>query len=225
MQFVKINDEFEIGKYPVTNAQYRDFCINTNRQYPKLIAEHVQNTPLLPVDDSPFWLHPVVHVSYHDATAFCEHYGYVLPTEKQWYLAAAGKEERKYPWGNNWDIGCCNSRESRIYTTSPIGTFPRGNTPEGVCDMAGNVWEWTSTAHEYGGFVLRGGSWGCYLDLAACAFRGDYLPDYHDFNSGFRCCHIVKPKSRQISLSDIKNVELQSGEVISYQNLQLVTKE
>ncbi len=187
MEFVKINEDFEIGKYLVTNREYKAFCDETGREYPRLLKQKAK----LPVDSieyQTFCLHPVTYVTYHDAFAFCEYYGYSLPTEEQWYLAAAGIEKRKYAWGNTWAEGYCNTWESGINTTTPVGSFPRGHTPEGVCDLTGNVWEWTRSEDESekGKFVLRGGSWNYNAVNAACAYRFHYNPIIH-YNIGFRC--------------------------------------
>jgi formylglycine-generating enzyme required for sulfatase activity len=69
---------------------------------------------------------------------------YRLPDEYEWQAAAAGFENREYPWGK-WAKDRCNVDETKIGKTSPIGIFQKGNTPEGVADLSGNVWEWTST--------------------------------------------------------------------------------
>ena len=184
MEFVKINDELLMGKYPVTNFEYLLFCQQTNRSFPALIAKNSS----LPLSDS-FWQHPGVYVTAYDALDFCKHYGFSLPTSEEWYLAAAGKEKRKYPWGELFDVKKCNTYESEIKTTTPVGQYPEGATPEGCFDMAGNVWEWAVSEHEKyrGRFVLRGGSF-FYSDLAACAVRYQYfrVTRYNDI--GFRCC-------------------------------------
>jgi formylglycine-generating enzyme required for sulfatase activity len=75
---------------------------------------------------------------------------YRLPDENEWEAAAAGKEGREYPWGNGWKESCCNSEESKIGKTSSVGIFKIGETPEGIADMAGNVWEWTASDYHLG---------------------------------------------------------------------------
>jgi iron(II)-dependent oxidoreductase len=65
--------------------------------------------------------------------------------------------------------------------------FLKGDTPEGVSDMAGNVWEWTASEYDEDEMVLRGGSWGSLRDDARCAFRSRYHPDGRNLSIGFRC--------------------------------------
>ena len=102
--------------------------------------------------------HPVVQVCWHDARAFCEWlnqthandlpegYGYRLPTEAEWEKAARGTDGRKWPWGDQFDAHLCNSRDGGACQTRPIGSYSsQGESPHGVADMSGNVWEWTLT--------------------------------------------------------------------------------
>ncbi len=182
MEFVKINNELLMGKYPVTNLEYLRFCQETSHLLPKLIAENRS----LPLSDS-FWQHPVVYVTAYDALAFCKHHGFSLPTSEEWYLAAAGTEKRKYPWGDIFDAKKCNVYESGIKNTTPVGHYPEGATPEGCFDMAGNVLEWTLDPSNTS-YYLCGGSWYFNSDFAACAYRFLNDPDFHNFVIGFRCC-------------------------------------
>ena len=71
---------------------------------------------------------------------------YGLPSEIQWEAAAAGKEGKgDYPWRGYWAEDHCNSRAAGLGKTSVVGVFTKGDTPESVVDLSGNVWEWMGT--------------------------------------------------------------------------------
>ena len=103
-----------------------------------------------------------------------------LPTEWEWQWAAQGPDGRAYPWGKDFDAGRCNTTESGIGMTTPVGSYAQGASPYGVLDMAGNVWEWCLNEQDKptdtglagsAGRVVRGGSWGYYRRSARCASR------------------------------------------------------
>lgn len=150
--------------------------------------------------------YPVVGVSWYEAVAFCRWLSDItgenvlLPTEQHWQRAAQGNEGRTYPWGNEWDRNCCNNNveDKGSGQTTPVTHYEgKGDSPFGVVDMAGNVWEWCLTDYETGsqeinisvnGRVLRGGSW-CVNGTVnfRAAFRYWDHPYDRNVDNGFRC--------------------------------------
>lgn len=147
---------FYIDKYPVTNRQYTGF---------------LEATAYLPEDTVNFlkhWVkgtipagmenHPVVYISLEDARAYATWAGKRLPTEVEWQYAAQGREDRIWPWGNEFDSTRCNNASGK---TSSVDDFPRGKSPFGVMDLTGNVWQLTSDVYNNGTYyfvIMKGGS-------------------------------------------------------------------
>ncbi len=143
---------------------------------------------------------PVVGVSWYAAQAYCfwisllESNGentalYRLPTEKEWEYAAGGKENRVYPWGSAEPSTRHANYNNNEGATTPVGRYPEGATPEGLHDMAGNVWEWTDDWYneENGWRAIRGSAY--YSDKAdalRCSSRNYYYPRISFFSVGFR---------------------------------------
>jgi formylglycine-generating enzyme required for sulfatase activity len=100
--------------------------------------------------------HPVVHVSLSDAVAYCRAQGKRLPSEDEWEYGARGSERSTFPWGESWSP---DRAVWRTDGTRPVGSIPDGATPGGLQDMAGNVWEWTSTETARQTAIVKGGSW------------------------------------------------------------------
>ena len=177
-----INKAYKIGKYPVTNEQYKKF-IDANPEY-RVPAHWNKSQHTYPAGKGN---HPVANVSWHDAQAFCQWNGCRLPTEVEWEKAARGTDGRTYPWGENWvQRNFCNSREAGIWDTTPVDDYSKGVSPYGVWDMSGNVWEWTASQHG-SSYVLRGGSWDVDGYYVRSAVRLGFNPDDTGSNDGFRC--------------------------------------
>ena len=150
-------------------------------------------------------IQPVVGVSWYEAKAYCEWLTRQLqaegravqarlPTLAEWQQAAG---DGLYPWGPSFHPTCANSAESALRQTTPVTMYPQGCTPQGVWDMAGNVWEWTGDKHSDGStpwYNLAGGSWFNSAARIGSAARYWSDPGYGDSDDGFRI--LVVPVSR-----------------------------
>jgi formylglycine-generating enzyme required for sulfatase activity len=151
--------------------------------------------------------HPVVLVTWFGARAYCDFYGWRLPTEIEWEKAARGTEGRPYPWGDEISRNNANYYSSHDLfekiagkggDTTPVG-FYNGNTyddyetldspsPYGLYDMAGNVEQWTGNVYENQHYrYLRGGSKASYAYNLRVWTRNNAGPDYYSISIGFRC--------------------------------------
>jgi len=201
LQQVVFVDTCYISKYPITNAQYKYFIEDEGHPSP---ADWTggRNYPAWKAD------HPVVAVSWHDARAYCAWlsrktgFAFRLPTEAEWEKAAQGPDRRTYPWGDSWNKYHCACAEREDSDTVHVGRdSPEGDSRFGVSDMAGNVWEWTSSLLKdlpydpsdgredpkaQGDRVLRGGSFKDGREQVSCAHRIHNQPEATGEEIGFR---------------------------------------
>ncbi|APE30322.1 hypothetical protein BOX17_04750 [Halomonas aestuarii] len=160
---------------------------------------------------------PVVHVSWHEAEAWCRWAGRRLPSEAEWEVAASrapsagGKSlapgKRRFPWGEATPDGGLANLDGWRLGPLDVAALPEGDSPFGCRQMLGNVWEWTASPfapfpgftpelyRDYsapwfreGRYVLRGGAWATRSRLAHTTYRNFFTPDRHDVLAGFRTC-------------------------------------
>lgn len=211
-----LNYVYQMAKYPVTVAQFKQFVDDTEFELGDAdVLRGVANNPVVYVSQSEAmqfcrWLTNHLHKAGKLPADLCV----TLPNEAEWEKAARGslesnpKPQRSYPWGNEITDEHLNYNMVIGQVTTP-GIYPQGASPYGCEDMAGNVWEWTcseSADYPYPAvdteewkkraaangdqavYVLRGGSFSRSLEFVRCAIR-DYLwlDPYNGF-VGFRCC-------------------------------------
>lgn len=221
---------FKISKYPITNAQFAAFMDAGGYHEQKWWSEegwkkrqeyNWEEPRLWENDDFNLPNQPVVGVSWFEAGAFCNWLGAEglgqraegkklmvrLPTEAEWEFAARGKEGRKFPWGKEDPTPKRANFGKLINRPTAVGSYAQGATPEGIFDLAGNVWEWCLDfynenyyaackkkgvvknpicAQESWGRVLRGGAY--YSDAVGLrgSLRDRHYPDYGLDYLGFR---------------------------------------
>lgn len=215
----------KIAKYPITNAEYAEFIAADGYQNEKhWTAIGWRWRESRHVTEPGFWhdpqfntaKQPVVGVSWYEAVAFCNWLGaqysrrFRLPSEAEWEKAARGvTDARAFPWGDRFEANRANTAELGASGTTPVDAFPVGASPYGVCDLAGNVFEWTLSmwgkswqemeyAYPYraddgreeiegsAARVMRGGSWFNRAIEAQVWYRARYLAGSRGSNIGFR---------------------------------------
>jgi formylglycine-generating enzyme required for sulfatase activity len=208
---------FAIDRYPVTVAAYATFVDGGgyrdrdwwSRDGWAWRSEQAVDKPRFWGEDE--WRvyltpnHPVVGVSFYEAEAYAAFRGGRLPSEAEWEKAARGADGRKFPWGSDWIDDACGMRGVGPRSTVPIGVFPKGASPYGVCDLVGCVWQWCTDpflgwggdgagndgSDEGNGAAIRrttcGGAWNTLQWSVSCVGRNGYPPAARFSNLGFRC--------------------------------------
>jgi formylglycine-generating enzyme required for sulfatase activity len=214
--------DYWIGRYPVTVEEFAVFVraggYNTAEYWSSegwaKRFEAKWTTPRL--WDESRWTgddrQPVIGVSWFEAQAYCRWLSiqtgrsYRLPLEAEWEKAARGTKGRIFPWGDEWEESRCNTVEARMNHTTPVDKFsPKGDSPFGIADMAGNVWEWCRSGwvDEYvypegrvpsaNRRVVRSGAWDQMQDLVRSAVRHWRAPGDFANNIGFRVVWSTEP--------------------------------
>lgn len=223
---------FRMARAPVTNAQFAEFVDAGGYREPRWWdadgwawrsaggvtaplywrqadgvwhRRHFDREEILADDE------PVIHVNWHEATAWCRWAGRRLPTEAEWEFAAATVPgmpgvKRRYPWGDTAPAMATANLYGVAGRCAPVGAFAAGDSAWGLRQMIGNVWEWTADWFQpYPGFVrdpyaeysepwfgnhkvLRGGCHATSPGLIRNTWRNFYTPDRRDVFAGFRTC-------------------------------------
>ncbi len=209
---------FQIDATPVTNAQfaaflnarYRDVARPINPRGERLFDEDDNDARLRKVDgrwraDSGHENHPVVEASWPGARDYCEWSDKRLPSEAEWEKAARGIDGRRYPWGNEPPDRSRAQYGGGWHDLTAVDAHPRGASPYGVLDMAGNGWEWVASLYRpypyrpddgredrYAGGVrgTRGGGHDARPEELTTSHRGRHVsraPASGHHNITFRC--------------------------------------
>jgi len=203
--------EFWIDKFEVTNEQFSRFLneegnqkeddvtwVNVEGEGSNIVYEAGQYSPRSGYED-----HPVTYVSWYGAQSYCQWVGKRLPTEAEWEKAARGTDGRTYPWGEG--IDCDHAQYSECDGgTVPVRRKPKGASPYGALNMAGNAWEWVADWYQGDYYqvapdrnpqgpnqgvyrVVRGGSCALPQRLSRCTGRFPFIPSVMRNDLGFRC--------------------------------------
>lgn len=195
--------DYYIDKFEVSNGPFKRWLRSLGRYTEEQVIMIEQRLKLQ--DDQL----PVRLVTWSKAQEFCFSAGKRLPTEAEWEKAARGTDAREYPWGNQWQPDYLNAGQQEQELQS-VGSYPAGQSPYAVFNMAGNVMEWTADWYEaypgadyqspYYGHkrkVARGGSWGgvghyVIPHYFRVAYRFNFPADAAYNDVGFRCAADVK---------------------------------
>ena len=169
---------YYIDKYEVTNEQYLKFAEEMNHAKPRFLESPRFNKQF----------QPVTGIGWTDADKYCKWAGKRLPTEEEWEKAARGTDGRIWPWGNEPSSEKYNGRRQGNNAPVSVGSYKNGQSPYGVMDMAGNVYEMTSGKWQGDTMAIRGGSFLNADTLTRTMIR--WAPDDQENGArwlGFRC--------------------------------------
>jgi formylglycine-generating enzyme len=216
---IKIKDNKVLGYYPGDefHSYNHEFeikagdCLHVKIDEPGL---HIQFDDQFFSAEKGYENHPVVMVTWFGAKAYADFYGWRLPTEIEWEKAARGTDGRVFPWGDEILRNQVNFHSSRNVlqklfsehtTTTPVGYYngkkygdyqtENAQSPYGLYDMAGNVWQWTGNVYPKTHLrYMRGGSQANYEYNLRTWARNSAGPDFYGINIGFRCARDVQKK-------------------------------
>ncbi|MEW5923392.1 MAG: SUMF1/EgtB/PvdO family nonheme iron enzyme [Candidatus Zixiibacteriota bacterium] len=187
--------DFFIDEVPITNANFVHFMDETGfmLRHPRPDVREVLLYIIGAAQSRPD--HPVALVTWYDAQAYAAWAGKRLPTSLEWERVARGRQGFLYPWGNNFDLLRCNSKESGIGHTTPVRQYPTGRSEDGCFDLVGNVFEWVSDWAIHPRYssapnsekINRGASFARTADDLICWFTESDPPDLRMRDVGFRC--------------------------------------
>lgn len=212
---------FYMDQHEVTNEQYCQFLNDGKGQGPQHWNDKQeidnQGGKFLPKAGKERW--PVAFVSWHDATAYAAWAGKRLPTESEWEWAAAGREGRKFPWGQEPLTPQRANFGLNVGHPQPVGSYPEGKNPLGLFDLVGNVAEWCLPDLPEGeavktnakGKLLRAWRGGCWVmgpEHQSATARSPYAAEARVPCIGFRC---VRPARRVLLLLGENFEEVEFG--------------
>jgi formylglycine-generating enzyme required for sulfatase activity len=199
-----------IDRTEITNAMFKK-CVDSGTCHPRTYSPYMwgvaSRTRKSYYDNPTFADYPVIMLDADEAQTYCQWVGRRLPSEAEWEKAARGSDSRAYPWGNNPPDCSLANFQGCVGDTAPVGSHPKGNSPYGAADMAGNLWEWVADKYDPAYYAispsrnptgpssgdfrgLRGGSWGgtSLPDALRVANRASGKPEHwSDGEIGFRC--------------------------------------
>ena len=219
-------DDFYIDKYLVTNARFQHFVADTKyvTDAEKSGGGWVRIARRWQKVDMATWKmpdgvtsqentgeSPVSQISFNDAESYCRWAHKTLPTEAQWEKAARGTEGNVYPWGNSEPDETLANFDNYHPGPTPVKRFEKGQSPFGMFDAAGNVYQWTADWYTEGKRPLenptgaaagkyktvKGGSFQDGMDSLRAAFRDRYAPNRPEQLFGFRCVAPFPIEGRQ----------------------------